>query len=811
METGNLEEDVCSVVAQESQALVEVLCSQRHDILRNLCSLVTDQPALEDLRQLTNLRECATRLVGHFKTAEPVKCAEFLQALCMSCENMPMLLESQLMCAAGCVTGAVCFFLTLLIAICDHSVAALWVIIYGLCHCFYTDHVQNYVDAVKTLLLQKYKRVTQDVVREVHLHETWVSLQKRTSSRNRVDRIHGQDGEDSSVECRVTVESLLGNSGQVIVLLGQAGSGKTLLMHCLGHRWAQGAFPSFHLLFLLEFRQLNLVGQPLSLKELLFRFVLPPSSEDQGEEVLDFISSNPEKVCLIFDGYDEFRTKFANPDKLSSALDSSTQLPIAELLSGLCSQKILSKCTLLVTCRPRDVTYMFHNSGYIGELLGFDQKSIQEYTEQFFQGKDRSICERAITHLMTSRHLLTMCHVPALCHICCVCLDHLFSTNGWQNSLQLPRTLTQIYLQILSAFLHRNSDKSSSETVGSVLQRFRSEIRWLGSLAMEGLEDRRIVFEIEESPLCFTDFATRVGILCQVDLNFEGRYRSLVYSFMHLTMQEFLGAVHLMTSESVTDAAFKKKLALKTRWAAKNEPKMVFTDSIQLFLCGLASSDCMPYLILLAGDNAEARLRKRQSTVLKVLESFAGNANLTGPKIVELCRCTHETQDVALAMKVGSRQRFELRNIRVNPVDLDALAFVISAAEGNAILDFGGCSLEPECLDVLPNCKKVESLIFHSRKYDDKFAQSLSGIIPKLQTLKQLEFTNCSLTDDGATKLIHALKECPMIEKINLSGNILTNKSLKLIVDTLPRLLNLRCCCVSSCPTVQKTDDTFVI
>lgn len=590
---------------------------------------------------------------------------------------------------------------------------------------FPLDHVHSYAGATKSLLLQKHETITKNVISAVCLDETWVSLRRRNVPRGRekTARAHVatpgspdlQDAEEGGVEDRVAVTSLLRTAGQATVLLGAAGSGKTLLMYSLGQLWAQGAYPALKLFFLLEFRQLNSVSRPLSLKDLLFRFFLPADSDEQAEAVLDYVISNPEKVCFIFDGYDEFWGKFTNDGVLQDPFDPHRPLPMAELLSGLCGQKILPRCTLLVTCRPRDVADLFEGSGYlIGELLGFDLERIREYARRYFWERDEALKERAVSHLTSNRLLLPMCHVPALCLICCVCLDHLFSREGLDTTSVLPATLTQIYFQVLAAFLSRHTGGEASAQQGSVthaLDNHGPPIRELGRLALEGLDQSRIVFPVERLQPDLIEFGTRTGLLCPVDLRLEDGVRQPGVSFMHLTMQEFLAGLHLMTSAEVSDAQFKKKLTLKTRWTSKNEPKTIFTDSLQLYLCGFLASACTPYLIQLANGGGKHVVQKRQSHVVRVLENFAGSASLTGPKVVELCRCAHESQDVQLAAKVGSRKCFELRNIRVTPIDLEVLAFVVSAAEESVTLDFGGCSMDPGCLDLLDGCRNVEALM----------------------------------------------------------------------------------------------------
>ncbi|KAJ8003172.1 hypothetical protein DPEC_G00166630 [Dallia pectoralis] len=656
------------------------------------------------------------------------------------------------------------------------------------------DHVENYKASLSQFLRQRWERMRQVLVKEVCLEEAWVSLRHRNLVRPR-DMADGgpslselqERTEYGAVEDKVTVASLLHSATQITLLLGQAGSGKTLLMYCLGQRWAQDAFPSYQLLFLLEFRQLNLVVQPLSLKELLFRCFLPPEGgEEAGVAILDFILLNPEKICIIFDGYDEFHTKLSHLGRPSSSFDPLCPVPMAELISGLLGGKILLGCTLLITCRPRDLTDLetLVDSTRIGWLLGFNQSSVKEYAEQYFQDKGEDLKEKAVGHLLSSHQLLTMSYLPALCHICCVCLDHMFS-GGVSQTHVLPTTLTQVYLQILCAFL--------SQCPGSVpplLEKQWTEVTQLSQLAMSGLEDSRIVFLSKDVPTGLLDFATKAGLLSLVDLTHEDGSKGQGCVFIHLTIQEFLGALHMMTSKGITEASLRKKFNLKTRWTTKSDPKTVFTDSLHLFLCGFSAPACTSYLLqLVRGVGAAEWVNKRQALVLKLLRSLAVSTTLTGPKLVELCRCVQETQDAQLAREVvGSRPCFELRNIRLNPADLDAVAFVVSSAGVGFGLDFGACSMELECLEILPSCQHIDYLIFRGRRYDDKFADKLSCILSRLPTMRRFEFICGNLTDVGAAKLANALKGCQQIKELNFSDNCLTDRGVMEITDIFSKL-----------------------
>ncbi|XP_060779802.1 NLR family, CARD domain containing 5 isoform X2 [Neoarius graeffei] len=787
MEEVDLEEDAQVVLAQEATAIVDILCEQRTNVLQQIYALVETR-TLEHLQHLSNLRDTIVGVVAYFQTSDQHTCRHFLETIWGFCENIPLELEVRILSIAGSSAGTLVNNTHLP----DTENSPHLYPVKRACR----DQVQIYTNAVKSFLQKKFEKVTKDMKKKVCLDETWLCWRTQKYTRVRDRPAKPQEGEDTSLEHKESVEVLLKKTGRVVMLSGQAGSGKTLLMHCLGHHWAQGSYPSIELLFLLEFRQLNLISQPLSLKELLFRFFLPLEEDnEQSEAVLSYILSNPEKICFIFDGYDEFGARFTDPKEIVGSVNPYQQLPLADLLSALCCSKILPGCTVLVTCRPRDVFDLFGSSDYfVAELLGFNQQRVKEYTEEYFHEKGSKMKERAVSLLMDSHHLLSMSHVPGLCHVCCVCLDYFLSSDmSQQPGTQLPTSLTQIYLHILSAFISRCQGCGSTDDHTPLLQRYRVQIATLSKLAMDGLEKSRIVFSANELSPELMNFGANAGILSRVDLTCADGSRSLGCAFTHLTMQEFMAALHLMTNPKITESEVKKKLNLKSRWTAKTDPKTVFTDSLHLYMCGLAAEVCTLNLVLLEGsENARTTVLKRQDAVLKILQRFVVSGRQTGPKIIELCRCAHETQNIDLAMAVGSRDRFELRNIRLNPVDIDALVFVTSSANRMVCLDFGACSIEPECLNIIPKSKNLENLIFRSRKYDDKFAEALSGVLPKLQSLKQLDFVSGGLTDIGAAKLFKALECCPQITHLKLGKNNISKTGIINVIEKMVAFPNIK-------------------
>ncbi|XP_069573025.1 protein NLRC5 [Brachyistius frenatus] len=845
-------EDVNSVLAQESSELLRVLSCQSPEVIMELWEKTPGASTAAPL--------CVEAMLEYFKEASAAKCRQFLQRVCLLCENMPMHLDSRLMSVAGCA-----------ISCCeDPGVpdrnASPPPLEQQLIKRPRIDHWEQNIGAVRRSLLTRFERLTQRLVREVQLENVWVGLRTANRGRDRPDQTPGSadrgsrtpepDGYFGCLESRLTLESFFqGCVGKVTVLVGRAGSGKTLLMSCLGQQWANGLgpIPSSYLFVLLEFRQLNLLRRPLTLSELLFQHHLPPAGgDDEKRAVMDYLLSNPAQSCWVLDGYDEFHCKLGGREE---PLDSETPRPVADLVSGLLHRQLLPGCTVLLTCRVRDVVDLDGVVDKVGQLLGWDQHQIEEYVDDFFGGKALGV--QAADLLRSSRHLLAMSSLPALCNICCICLEHLLregrdaggtqeergtakaaetggagrdedsrgrsrslrgrgkredtimdGTNGGvhppPSPTRLPSTLTQVYLTALSAFLSRSpaeggrDDRSTRFTHSAAsLGRYRSELRELSRLTWSGLEQSRILFMEEDVPPGVLKFSLRTGLLSQVEVRCQDGTPVNAYSFVHLTLQEFLAALRIMTSNDVSDTQLRKRFSLKTRWMTKADQRTVFTDSLYLFVCGLASPQCTAALVQLArascGPGVQSWVEKRQALVLKLLKGLCHSNNLTGPKLLELCHCVQESQDQQLAKEVvGSRPVLELRKIWLLPNDIDALAFVVNSGGDNGVgLDFGACSMELDCLDVLPRCQYIHYLSFRSRKYDDKFAEKLSSVLPEFATLRKLEFFGTSLTAAGAASLASGLQNCLDITEINLSDNNLKDEGIEHVAEIFNKLQTL--------------------
>ena len=350
---------------------------------------------------------------------------------------------------------------------------------------------------------------------------------------------------------------------QKILVVGRPGIGKTMFSTKILRDWASDNLISetqksqidINVAFLIKLRMFNSINKDLNLRELLDH---SEYSTALSEDIWNYILDNPERVLVIFDGFDEYlgRTEI-NKDDIPHRNSGEERMPVHLLLKKIVSGKILTGATVLTTTRPNAVSCItsLHFDKTV-EILGFSTEQVNDYVRKFTKEEDKA--ETIKQHITSNLNLVAFCYVPVNCFIICSCLLELLGNTGFTS---LPTRLTEIYSIAVRMFYFSYDDdqyrhnktegqqfflKPFKELSSPVQEMFKR----LGEIAFNGIEEGRLIFESHE----VKDLESN-GLFHRLP---DARERPLgerreQYCFLHLTIQEFLAAKYLVDTYSSED------------------------------------------------------------------------------------------------------------------------------------------------------------------------------------------------------------------------------------------------------------------
>ena len=312
---------------------------------------------------------------------------------------------------------------------------------------------------------------------------------------------------------------------QHILVEGSPGIGKTMFSWELCRQWAEGKMlQDKDIVLMLQLRSKS-VREAKTLSDLFYH-----DSDSIRQEVLEYMASvNGRGVFLMLEGYDELTDDQRTEDSI-----------LNKLLIGDC----LPKATIMVTSRPlasNSLCPEFRESvdQHI-EVLGFNEEDIKSYVETACH-KQPQVLADLLSYIYSNPFVSSVMYIPLQCAI----LTALYIEKWKQKKggLFAPTTLTQLYTDLLLTSLIRYiSDHpvySKCKTKIRQLTDLPSEVQeqvWkLSQLAAEGLENRQFIFDsIPCDDMGLMQSAEEELVIGS----------SVSYCFLHLTLQEYLAALH---------------------------------------------------------------------------------------------------------------------------------------------------------------------------------------------------------------------------------------------------------------------------
>ncbi|KAM3838291.1 MHC class II transactivator-like [Diretmus argenteus] len=239
-----------------------------------------------------------------------------------------------------------------------------------------------------------------------------------------------------------------------VLLLGNAGLGKTTLIRKLCLDWASGFLPQFDFVFVLDSKALTLTESTYNLQTILLQLSSSAPSCLDPETVFNQVLASPKQVLIIFDGFEELRdydVLFQTQEKDLTLLQRDSKKPtytVKQLYSAILQKLLLPGCSLLISARPRgSPCQLLRRADSLLELCGFTSTDIDTYLSQYFT--EPELRASAMESLKNSSYLLSLCWNPGLCRLVCLVVEHA------KHLEVLPRTLTGLCRQVLRLKMER--------------------------------------------------------------------------------------------------------------------------------------------------------------------------------------------------------------------------------------------------------------------------------------------------------------------------------------------------------------------
>ena len=488
--------------------------------------------------------------------------------------------------------------------------------------------------------------------------------------------------------------------GALVLVEGRPGSGKTTLVHKVTRDWATGrkVLQGAKMVFLITLRLLNFSKKDQSLLEVLEVFY--------GGEVLrksvehDLQECGGKGACFIIDGLDEYQHK----NEKESVIDQ------------LIDKKCLPFSMVIVASRPVATNKIRRSCSRRVEVIGFTKSQINEYVQTYPFKKINigvtDLISKLQVFLTQHSNILYMCYLPV--HAAMICF--LFS----QLEGNIPHTETQIYEQFtISTLLRHRARKEEPRRLKSLKDLFGEEelqFRSICKLAFDMIINSQQVVSQSDAQVSLSDATSSVLGLLTVEHTSRHDGVEDLYTFHHLTFQEFLAAFHITGLEE------HQQKYLLTTYSIYRKMRNVWK--------------------FYYGSIKTSSLQENNEFLDNLMHT---KGSLLDSDLVYKVKCAFESQLVELCDYVLGNGSLCFKHTHITPSDFTALGYVISTAS-----------------------KQVSKLSLQRCTWDNDGVMAFSSVISrsKLHSIKCLEVSKYRSENYKAMNAL--LCQLPCLEELSL-------------------------------------------
>ena len=426
-----------------------------------------------------------------------------------------------------------------------------------------------------------------------------------------------------------------------IVFLAIAGMGKTTATQARASNWGRSeAKSSTQALYRFEcrtFRSLVKDRITLSLEQLIFDHHGPQVTSPEERSKIMWALNCPGTEIIIdgLDELDDLEEMFVTGHKLTDVQQKTT---IPNLFFNLKNGNLLRSARFLFSTRPNSkINLRDFDRVVLG--LGFTNESIRKCIDILCQ-KNPSIIEQILVHLEKT-NLKVHCYVPLTCVLITMVLLNNLTGNHMNKTEASLNTFTHLYIRVIKQLLWKAQGQERLREYKPKAEHLKG-LKRLAALAADGLlaEHRRLIFDKEGLKAHqITDSDISIGLLevtseQETILN-QGHGTRTVSSFLHLSLQEFMTAVYLVTKWNPKNLKFIQKNLKSSRF-----------DMVLLFTAGFLGDAEVghPFLATVDSRLTPSVLQKRAKELISMLTpvSTGEDRSTTKSSQLQLLLCLSE-------------------------------------------------------------------------------------------------------------------------------------------------------------------------